>query len=72
MTAKRAFRKEMKLLLKQVNAETITKESRHILDRVREHPKYKSANKVSVFLNMPGEVETTEIVKDIFQQGIAS
>jgi 5-formyltetrahydrofolate cyclo-ligase len=69
--SKRAFRKEMKALLKKVSTETIAKESSFILDRVRQNPMYQNAKKISVFLTMPGEVETSEIVRDIFLQGIA-
>ncbi|KAJ7409423.1 5-formyltetrahydrofolate cyclo-ligase [Willisornis vidua] len=33
------------------------------------HPKYKESKRIAIFLSMPDEVQTAEIIKDIFKQG---
>jgi 5-formyltetrahydrofolate cyclo-ligase len=66
---KRAFRKDMRNILKNVNSDTIEKESLIILERIRSHSVYVTASTVSIFLNMKGEVETTIILKDLFSKG---
>lgn len=33
------------------------------------HSKYQASQRIAVFLSMPDEVQTEEIIKDIFQQG---
>jgi 5-formyltetrahydrofolate cyclo-ligase len=70
IATKRAFPKEMKLGLKNITSDAISKESKKILERIIAHPDYTKATKVSIFLNMPGEVETTGIVREIFNAGI--
>lgn len=37
--------------------------------QVIEHPKYQASQRIAVFLSMPDEVQTEEIIKDIFQRG---
>ncbi|NXQ50882.1 MTHFS ligase, partial [Catharus fuscescens] len=33
------------------------------------HPKYQESKRIAIFLSMPDEVQTEEIIKDIFKQG---
>lgn len=37
--------------------------------QVLEHPKYQASQRIAVFLSMSDEVQTEEIIKDIFQHG---
>ncbi|KXS20857.1 5,10-methenyltetrahydrofolate synthetase [Gonapodya prolifera JEL478] len=67
--AKAALRKEIKSRLAAIPAEQIAIESGLVLQRLRDLKVYRDAKAVSVYLSMKGEVETKEIVKDIFAQG---
>ncbi|KAJ3322896.1 DnaJ sub C member 10 [Boothiomyces sp. JEL0866] len=69
LAAKKAFRKEMKAVLKKVPQQVIDLESKSITMKLLSHPVYLAAKSVSVFLNMPGEVETIGILQDIFARG---
>lgn len=33
------------------------------------HPKYQESKRIAIFLSMPDEIQTEEILKDIFKQG---
>ncbi|KFV69961.1 5-formyltetrahydrofolate cyclo-ligase, partial [Dryobates pubescens] len=33
------------------------------------HPKYKESRRIAIFLSMPDEIQTGEIIQDIFKQG---
>ncbi|NXP81196.1 MTHFS ligase, partial [Ramphastos sulfuratus] len=33
------------------------------------HPKYKESQRIAIFLSMPDEIQTEEIIQDIFKQG---
>uniref|UniRef100_A0A8D2IF30 5-formyltetrahydrofolate cyclo-ligase n=1 Tax=Urocitellus parryii TaxID=9999 RepID=A0A8D2IF30_UROPR len=37
--------------------------------RVMAHSQYQNSKRISIFLSMQDEIETEEIIKDIFQQG---
>ncbi|XP_060115888.1 5-formyltetrahydrofolate cyclo-ligase isoform X2 [Heteronotia binoei] len=41
----------------------------HQLPQVVKHPKYCTSHRIAVFLSMLDEVQTADIIKDIFQQG---
>ncbi|KAJ3262538.1 hypothetical protein HK103_000067 [Boothiomyces macroporosus] len=69
LAAKKAFRKEMKAILKKVPQQLIDTESQIITKKLLSHPAYLASKSVSVFLNMPGEVETIGILQDIFASG---
>ena len=65
-----AFRKAFKTKHLAVPQEVIERESKLIAKKVFEHERYRSAESVSIFLNMPsGEIDTSLIVEDIFKSG---
>ncbi|XP_028921935.1 5-formyltetrahydrofolate cyclo-ligase isoform X1 [Ornithorhynchus anatinus] len=68
-SAKRALRAELKQRLRALSAEERLRQSRLLTEKVVAHKKYQEAQRVSVFLSMPDEIETCEIIRDIFQRG---
>ncbi|KAJ3276370.1 hypothetical protein HDV01_004993 [Terramyces sp. JEL0728] len=71
LAAKKALRKEMKAILKKVPQQVVEHESQVISQKLLAHPVYIASKSVSIFLNMPGEVETFQILQDIFANGKA-
>ncbi|XP_023669798.1 5-formyltetrahydrofolate cyclo-ligase isoform X2 [Paramormyrops kingsleyae] len=67
--AKRALRKEIKTRLAAIGAEEKRRQSRIVTQKLLQHPKYESCCRIAVFLSMPDEIHTEEIIEDIFQKG---
>ncbi|KAJ6662785.1 hypothetical protein lerEdw1_010989 [Lerista edwardsae] len=67
--AKRALRAELKRRLRALSESEKLRQSRLLGGQVIGHPKYQASQRIAVFLSMPDEVQTEEIIKDIFQQG---
>ncbi|XP_066210876.1 5-formyltetrahydrofolate cyclo-ligase isoform X1 [Saccopteryx leptura] len=67
--AKRSLRAELKQRLRAISAEERLRQSRLLTQKVIAHSQYQKSKRISIFLSMPDEVETEEIIKDIFQQG---
>ncbi|XP_027707194.1 5-formyltetrahydrofolate cyclo-ligase [Vombatus ursinus] len=67
--AKRNLRAEMKQRLRAIGAEERLRQSRLLTEKVIAHSKYQESQRISVFLSMEDEIETEEIIKDIFQRG---
>ncbi|XP_057578125.1 5-formyltetrahydrofolate cyclo-ligase isoform X4 [Hippopotamus amphibius kiboko] len=67
--AKRGLRAELKQRLRALSAEERLRQSRLLAQKVFTHSQYQKSKRISIFLSMQDEIETEEIIKDIFQQG---
>ncbi|KAF6273297.1 methenyltetrahydrofolate synthetase [Rhinolophus ferrumequinum] len=67
--AKRNLRAELKQRLRAISAEERLRQSRLLTQKVIAHSQYQKCKRISIFLSMPDEIETEEIIKDIFQRG---
>ncbi|KAM7048282.1 5-formyltetrahydrofolate cyclo-ligase-like isoform 2-T2 [Molossus nigricans] len=67
--AKRSLRTELKQRLRAISAEERLRQSRLLTQKVITHSQYQKSKRISIFLSMQDEIETEEIIKDIFQQG---
>ncbi|XP_071424966.1 5-formyltetrahydrofolate cyclo-ligase [Pithys albifrons albifrons] len=67
--AKRALRGELRQRLRALGPAEKQRQSRLLGHKVIGHPKYKESKRIAIFLSMPDEVQTEEIIKDIFKQG---
>ncbi|XP_068954774.1 5-formyltetrahydrofolate cyclo-ligase isoform X2 [Petaurus breviceps papuanus] len=67
--AKRTLRAEMKQRLRALSAEERRRQSRLLTEKVIAHCKYQESQRISIFLSMQDEIETEEIIQDIFQSG---
>ena len=69
LAAKAALRARIKIVLNQVQCDERTRQSMVVMKKLLVHPIYVSSNKVAVFLSMNDEIETSGIVRDIFDSG---
>ncbi|XP_068131067.1 5-formyltetrahydrofolate cyclo-ligase [Hyperolius riggenbachi] len=69
--AKKALRAQLKQRLLALNDLEKLHQSRAVTRKLLSHDKYLRAQRIAVFLNMPDEVKTGDIINDIFQQGKA-
>nr|XP_023508152.1 5-formyltetrahydrofolate cyclo-ligase isoform X2 [Equus caballus] len=67
--AKRRLRAELKQRLRAMSAEERLRQSRLLTQKVIAHSQYQKSKRISIFLSMQDEIETEEIIRDIFQQG---
>ncbi|XP_063105859.1 5-formyltetrahydrofolate cyclo-ligase isoform X1 [Cavia porcellus] len=67
--AKRRLRAELRRRLAALSAEERRRQSRLLTQKVLAHSQYQKSKRISIFLSMQDEIETEEIIKDIFQQG---
>uniref|UniRef100_A0A8B9XPZ1 5-formyltetrahydrofolate cyclo-ligase n=1 Tax=Bos mutus grunniens TaxID=30521 RepID=A0A8B9XPZ1_BOSMU len=67
--AKRSLRAELKQRLRALSAEERLRQSHLLAQKVFTHSECQKSKRVSIFLSMPDEIETEEIIKDIFRQG---
>ncbi|XP_033023448.1 5-formyltetrahydrofolate cyclo-ligase-like [Lacerta agilis] len=67
--AKGALRAELKRRLGALSDAEKLRQSRLVRSKVLAHPKYQASRRIAVFLSMSDEVQTGEIIKDIFQLG---
>jgi 5-formyltetrahydrofolate cyclo-ligase len=67
-SSKQTFRKEFKMKLSKIPHEQILSQSLEVTKKLFEHEWYLKATRVSLFLNMPGEIDTSLILKDIFHK----
>ncbi|XP_030137285.3 5-formyltetrahydrofolate cyclo-ligase isoform X5 [Taeniopygia guttata] len=67
--AKRQLRAELRQRLRALGAAEKQRQSRLLGRKVIDHPKYQESKRIAIFLSMPDEVQTEEIIKDIFKQG---
>lgn len=67
--AKRSLRAELKQRLRALSAEERLRQSHLLAQKVMAHSQYQKSQRISIFLSMQDEVETDEIIKDIFRRG---
>ncbi|XP_068881354.1 5-formyltetrahydrofolate cyclo-ligase [Aphelocoma coerulescens] len=67
--AKRQLRGELRQRLRALGAAEKQRQSCLLGRKVIDHPKYQESKRIAIFLSMPDEVQTEEIIKDIFKQG---
>ncbi|KAL0617881.1 5-formyltetrahydrofolate cyclo-ligase, partial [Plecturocebus cupreus] len=67
--AKRSLRNELKQRLRAMSAEERLRQSRVLTQKVIAHSQYQKSKRISIFLSMQDEIETEEIIKDIFRRG---
>ncbi|XP_006888309.1 PREDICTED: 5-formyltetrahydrofolate cyclo-ligase [Elephantulus edwardii] len=67
--AKQSLRAELKQRLRAISAEERLRQSGVLTQKVIAHSQYQKSRRVAVFLSMQDEIETEEIIKDIFRQG---
>ncbi|MFT7816469.1 5-formyltetrahydrofolate cyclo-ligase [Arapaima gigas] len=67
--AKQALRRDIKDRVSALGMEERVRQSRMVTQKLLEHPKYDSCHRIAVFLSMPDEVHTKEIIDDIFKKG---
>uniref|UniRef100_A0A8C2N301 5-formyltetrahydrofolate cyclo-ligase n=1 Tax=Cricetulus griseus TaxID=10029 RepID=A0A8C2N301_CRIGR len=68
-SAKRSLRAELKQRLRALSAEERLRQSHLLTQKVIAHSQYQNSKRISIFLSMQDEIETEEIIKDIFKQG---
>ncbi|XP_073738245.1 5-formyltetrahydrofolate cyclo-ligase isoform X2 [Callorhinus ursinus] len=68
-SAKRSLRAELKQRLRAMSAEERLRQSHLLAQKVMAHSRYQKSKRISIFLSMQDEVETEEIIKDIFRRG---
>ncbi|KAM8804514.1 5-formyltetrahydrofolate cyclo-ligase-like [Eudromia elegans] len=67
--AKRALRAELRRRLRALGEAEKQRQARLLSRKVIDHPKYQASKRIAIFLSMPDEIQTEEIIKDIFKQG---
>ncbi|KAJ8331551.1 hypothetical protein QVD99_001820 [Batrachochytrium dendrobatidis] len=67
--AKAAFRKQMRATLKTVPFESIEQQSKAVTGKLLATPEYQRSSKIALFLSMKGEVDTTQILRDVLESG---
>lgn len=67
--AKQALRRDIKRRVAAVSDEEKQRQSLVLSRQLFRHPKYRSCQRIAVFLSMNDEVRTEEIIKDVFKCG---
>ncbi|KAM9831617.1 5-formyltetrahydrofolate cyclo-ligase [Neosynchiropus ocellatus] len=67
--AKQALRKEIKRRVALISEQEKQRQSLVVSQKLFQHPKYLSCQRIAVFLSMDDEVRTEEIIKDAFKLG---
>lgn len=70
--AKAALRKQMKSVLKSLSEEEKRRQSEAAVAKLMELPAFVAARRVSLFLNMPDEVETIPLLRHVLDSGTVS
>ncbi|CAK9298657.1 unnamed protein product [Gordionus sp. m RMFG-2023] len=66
MSSKAVLRKQLKTKILELSKCEKMNQSEFVYNKVLYHPKYKKCTNVAIFLSMPDEIDTTPILKDIF------
>ncbi|KAK9702665.1 hypothetical protein K7432_011132 [Basidiobolus ranarum] len=66
---KTALRKDLRKQLALVSEEVVDNESRQVVAQLLESKTFKESRRVSVYINMSGEIKTQEIIQSLFDQG---
>lgn len=67
--AKQALRREITGRVAALSDAEKRRQSQVVSEKLFSHPKYVSCNRIAVFLSMHNEVQTEEILKDVFKRG---
>ncbi|XP_043533572.1 5,10-methenyltetrahydrofolate synthetase (5-formyltetrahydrofolate cyclo-ligase) isoform X1 [Chiloscyllium plagiosum] len=67
--AKKALRLEMKRKVAALSDAEKRRQTEAVSRRLIAHPKYKNCQRIAVFLSMSDEIQTEDIIKDVFQCG---
>ncbi|KAF2805490.1 5-formyltetrahydrofolate cyclo-ligase-like protein [Mytilinidion resinicola] len=69
-TLKKELRQRIKLVLSELEPESITSQTSNAVETLLSMPEYKAAKRISIYLSMPsGEISTSGIVHDALKQG---
>ena len=68
-SAKQALRKELKKHLKSMSSEERSKQSQTVFNKLISTDAFRDSKSLSLYMSMPGEVETNELMKYCFQFG---
>lgn len=69
VAAKSALRNRIKLALKTLNSSNRYAQSLEVTRMLLANPQYQKSKNVAVFLSMNDEIDTTDIVRNIFDCG---
>ncbi|KAL0269824.1 UNVERIFIED_CONTAM: hypothetical protein PYX00_007430 [Menopon gallinae] len=69
MTAKIALRKQVQSILNNLGSAEKVRQSKVVVRKVLQNDKFRAAKSVSIYLNMDDEVQTEDLVTEIFNQG---
>ncbi|XP_048471871.1 5,10-methenyltetrahydrofolate synthetase (5-formyltetrahydrofolate cyclo-ligase) [Rhincodon typus] len=67
--AKKALRLEMKRKVAALSDAEKRRQTEAVSRRLIAHPKYQNCQRIAVFLSMSDEIQTEDIIKDVFQCG---
>ncbi|MBN3282506.1 MTHFS ligase, partial [Polyodon spathula] len=67
--AKQALRIDLKKRISRLSDQEKLRQSHIVTQKLINHPKYQSCQRIAVFLSMHDEVQTEAIIEDIFQKG---
>ncbi|KDR08646.1 5-formyltetrahydrofolate cyclo-ligase-like [Zootermopsis nevadensis] len=68
-TRKKSLRKELNIVVNSLPQEEIKRQSKILSQQVLQHPQYIDARSVSIYLSFDKEIQTAEILEDIFRSG---
>ncbi|XP_069671642.1 5-formyltetrahydrofolate cyclo-ligase-like [Periplaneta americana] len=68
-TRKRSLRKELNSAINALSHDEVQRQSSILKQEVLNHPKYLQAKSVSIYLSFDKEIQTGEILEDIFRSG---
>ncbi|KAE8618649.1 hypothetical protein XENTR_v10009436 [Xenopus tropicalis] len=71
LAAKKALRNQLKQRLIALRDSEKLSQSQAVTRKLLSHKRYQAAQRIAVFLNMPDEIQTKDIINDIFRQGKA-
>ncbi|KAM4748254.1 5-formyltetrahydrofolate cyclo-ligase [Rhinophrynus dorsalis] len=69
LAAKKALRAQLKQRISALSDAEKLRQSQAVTQKLLSHNRYQVAQRVAVFLNMPDEIQTGDIINDIFKQG---
>jgi 5-formyltetrahydrofolate cyclo-ligase len=67
--AKIALRKKMRDILKDVPLKQQEDQTKVVVQKLFAMEQYQKAQRISIYCSMPGEIQTDDIIKDIFNKG---
>ncbi|XP_067827739.1 5,10-methenyltetrahydrofolate synthetase (5-formyltetrahydrofolate cyclo-ligase) isoform X1 [Heptranchias perlo] len=67
--AKKALRLDMKRRVAALSDTEKRRQTEVVSRRLIAHPKYQNCQRIAVFLSMSDEIQTEDIIKDVFQRG---